>query len=174
MSTFKHDIRPSELEYMLGQGLSVKEIAKRLDVSPVTIRNNLPSADKRKYTFLTDEQVDEAVRRVKAGESVYAIARDYGVAVTTVYRRLRQLGVSTDKSGRKKKAAEEVLPEPKAEERPAGRLTASQIGIYDGRFGRYLVDTKEHFVMIPEGPRWWDKESLGFLIRDLMIVWQEV
>ena len=176
-TTFQKQVSASEINYMHDQGMSNKDIAKRLGTSCATINQYFPE-EKRRYTKVTKSDVDEMVQLFKQGISVQKIATKYYCSSSTVYRILTNNGIifESKRGGRPKKKKDVGLPEaPKeAEQANAGRLDQEKVGIYRGRIGKYIVDREDKTASIPEMMGWLNKEQLGYLIRDLMIVWQEL
>ena len=176
-TTFQKQVSAGEINYMHDQGMSNKDIAKRLGTTCATINQYFPE-EKRRYTKVTESDADEMVRYFKEEYSVQWIAIKFNCATSTVYRILTNHGITFEskRGGRPKKKKDVGLPEaPKeAEQANAGRLDQEKVGIYRGRIGKYVVDREDKTASIPEMVGWLNKEQLGYLIRDLMIVWQEL
>ncbi|MFJ3283374.1 helix-turn-helix domain-containing protein [Streptomyces halstedii] len=81
-------------------GLSGKAVAKQLGVSRSTIRKVVTAAGVAKHptpeekcaTDLHDGPYREIAARYEAGESVYSLAREYGISRSTLQRRMAALG----------------------------------------------------------------------------------
>ena len=176
-TTFQKQVSAGEINYMHDQGMSNKDIAKRLGTTCAAINQYFPE-EKRRYTKVTKSDVDEMVRYFKEEYSVQWIAIKFNCATSTVYRNLISRGIifESKRGGRPKKKKDVGLPEAPKETAPAnaGRLDQEKVGIYRGRIGKYVVDREDKTASIPEMMGWLNKEQLGYLIRDLMIVWQEL
>lgn len=180
----------SELNTLRSEGLSNREIARRLDVSEATIGKYIP-AEHKKYVRLSESQRKELISDFKGGAKMSELAEYYNIAFPTVRRILIEAGEFTPRpyGGKGKKLKDTPVKDPVVEPvqpKPAQivptedpgkescRLIHDQIAVYNGRRGRYLIDKKDLMVLPPELPHWFTKDELGELIRDLMIVWQEV
>lgn len=176
-TTFQKQVSVGEVKYMHDQGMSNKDIAKRLGTTCTTINQYFPE-EKRRYTKVTKSDVDEMVRHFDYGDSVQTIAAKFNCSTSTVYRSLTSRGFifESKRGGRPKKKKDVGLPEAPKETAPAnaGRLDQEKVGIYRGRIGKYVVDREDKTASIPDMMGWLNKEQLGYLIRDLMIVWQEL
>lgn len=162
----------SELQHMRDEGYSNKEIAKRLDVSEASISKLLPSQRKKAVTLSVQDRKD-IVELHQSGISVKEIAEEYGCSLGAVYSCLKQGGVQIRKKKETKKST--MTPTPKQEEPPkTSRLTRLEIGVFTGRCGRYLVNMEDKSIMLPSVPETINKEQLGYFIRDLMTIYQEV
>ena len=174
-TTFAKQVSVSEINYMHEQGLKNKEIAERLGTSRATIDKYLPPLKKRVYTKVTRKDIDEMEAMFKSGRPVAEIAKHFNCCIQTVYRNLKPRGIEFETKFRAKVKKDVGLPQPDKEEPvvQSGRLSDG-VGVYKGFLGKYIVDKEDKLVAAPEIPHWLDKETLGHLIRDLMIVWQEV
>lgn len=174
-TTFAKQVSVSEINYMHEQGLKNKEIAERLGTSRATIDKYLPSK-RKKYVRISNGMASCMLDMHNEGYSIRNISAHFNVSDSSVYRALAKKGVVFDKpKGTKKEKKDVGLPQPDKEEPvvQSGRLSDG-VGVYKGFLGKYIVDKEDKLVAAPDIPHWLDKETLGHLIRDLMIVWQEV
>lgn len=82
-------------------GLSGKAVAKQLGVSRATVRKIItaagvvkhPTPEEKCAADLRNGPYLEIAVRYKAGESLYTLAREYGVSRSTLQRRMAALGV---------------------------------------------------------------------------------
>lgn len=169
-TALKHEVSASEMQYLRDQGLTNKQIAERLDISQATVCRYLPP----KTTRLTNDDKRAIVEMYKNGKSVKEIAESYEKSPFTIYHVLNDAGIKKGKvqTDKKKKCVKpEVIPE---EFKPQGRLIFDRIGVYSGRLGEYYVDKERNMVILPHMFTYLNKDDLGYLIRDLTTVWNEV
>lgn len=174
-TTFAKQVSVGEVNYMHEQGLTNKEIANRLGTSRATIDKYLPSK-RKKYVRVNDGIAEYMLDMYNEGYSIKYISAHFDVSDSTVRRALAKKGVVFDgKKVWQKEKPDVGLPQPEKEEQvvQSGRLSDG-VGVYKGFLGKYIVDKEDKLVAAPDIPHWLDKETLGHLIRDLMIVWQEV
>lgn len=170
-AALKHEISASEMQYLRDQGLTNKAIAERLEISPATVCRYLPPKSAR----LTNADKQAIVEMYKNGKSVKEIAESYEKSAVTIYHILNDAGIKREKKLKPKKMCQhdeiELIPE---DVEPNGRFIFDHICVFSLRLGEYHVDKEKTVVILPPLPYQLSKDEVGYLIRDLMTIWQEV
>ena len=171
-TALKHEVSSSEMQYLRDQGLTNKAIAERLEISPATVCRYLQPKSAR----LTNADKQAIVEMYKNGKSVKEIAESYEKSAFTIYHVLNDAGIKRERKKAQTEKEEqhdeiELIPE---EVKPKGRLAFDRVGVFSGRLGEYYVDKEKLVVMMPPMPYQLSKDEVGYLIRDLMTVWQDV
>ena len=91
--------RRDDVLELLAQGMAQSDIARALEMYPQSVskivRNAGLSTPRTVNTDATREQCEAAARRIERGESLAALAAEYGVNSKTLYWRLRRFGLPT-------------------------------------------------------------------------------
>lgn len=173
-TALKNEVSISELNYLRDQQMSNTEIAKKLGVSPATISKYLLS-NRKKRAKLNEKDKNEIFELWREGELVANIAETYNCSVVTIYRLLKDRGISLrGKKSEKEEKVEDILPEPKPKEVKSGNLQQRTVSIFYGRLGEYVIDTEKNCLLAQPHIDVFDKEHIFNYIRDLMIVWKEM
>lgn len=181
------DLSPSVLRSMREQEhLTNKEIAQRLDVSVATINKYLPSDEKHKnYHRMTQSDISFMKEMYKQGMKITDIAAKMNVSVPTVSKWLESEGLRIVVPRPRKSQypvtvtipnhmPDEEQPEEEPEKIFRHCKKTVQVGVFEGRLGEYYVGMQHGKVMLPTIPKFLSKEEIGYLIRDLQTLWQEV
>lgn len=158
------------MQYLRDQGLTNKQIAERLDISQATVSRYLEP----KKIQLTSNEKEDIIELYMNGKTVKDIAEMYKRSVFTIYNILRQAGIKIERAKTEKKPPDEPKKIVQEEFKPEGRLIFNRVGVYSGRLGEYYVDKETNMVTLPCVFKCLNKDDLGYLIRDLQTVWQEV
>lgn len=102
----------NEIVSLYSSGHTGAEVADRLGISETTAyrvlrRAGVASGRDRQRSALrrvSDEQVQEAARRYRAGESAPALATEFGVTTSTLTKYLRNAGVSIEQGEKRRRA----------------------------------------------------------------------
>lgn len=173
-TALKNEVSVSELNYLRDQQMSNKQIAKKLGVSPATIGKYLPSSRKSRAK-LSENDKNEIFELWRDGELVADIADTYNCSVATIYKLLKDRGISLrGKKSEKEEKVEGILPEQEQEEAKSSNLQQRTVGIFAGRLGEYVIDTEKRTLLAQPHIDVFDKEHIFNYIRDLMIVWKEM
>jgi hypothetical protein len=82
------------------RGISTPKLCKQYDLSKWSVLKILNDHGvSMRFQSLTDEQIDQAVERYQAGDSLATIARHLGSSPTTVQRALISRGVAIRPKG---------------------------------------------------------------------------
>lgn len=170
-TALKHEVSASEMQYLRDQGLTNKALAERLEISPATVCRYLQP----KAARLTNADKQAIIEMYKNGKSVKEIAESYEKSTATIYHILNDAEIKREKKLKLKKEKRHdemgLIPE---EVKPKGRLIFDRVGVFSGRIGEYYVDKEKSAVMLPPMSYQLSKDEVGYLIRDLMTIWQEL
>lgn len=111
--TKNKQVTAQEIEYMLSEGLTKAEVARRLDISMATV-NALVSAKKRHKW--TDEEIENIVAMLEHGNTVAELAKDLDISINTIYVQLRKHGYTAPHSCKRTKLEPKPETETKTEE----------------------------------------------------------
>ena len=172
---FNHEISMSELNYLRDQGLSNKEIAEKIGCSAATVSKYLPSQHKARAR-LSDEDRNDILELYRSGKKVKDIAESYGCTLPTIYNLLKAEGIQVRGKKKTEKKQKTVTLKTQQLEPDMGvsDVEDGYIHAYEGRLGKYAIDTKDHILLAQPKIAEFDKETVLAYIRDLMIVWRKM
>lgn len=174
-TAFNHEISMSELNYLRDQGLSNKEIADKVGCSTATVSKYLPSQRKARAR-LSDEDRNDILELYHSGKKVKEIAESYGCTLPTIYNLLKAEGIQVrcKKKTEKKQKTVTLKTQQQEPDTSAVDVEDGYIHAYEGRLGKYVIDTKDHILLCQPKIGEFDKETVSAYIRDLMIVWRKM
>lgn len=131
------------------------------------------SQQARRYTILNENERKEIVELYSDGENVNKIADAYKCGVATIYRIIKDSGVSRKQAANRQH--KQKISKPVPEQFIFSYLRKREAHFYDGKYGSYVVyknDSGE--VTIRIGDKELSKEDLRVYIRELMDIYKEV